>query len=57
MIHCRELVERVTAYLDDALPATERAEIDAHLAQCDGCTVYLGQLRATITLIRRTAEN
>jgi len=57
VIHCSELVELVTAYLDDALPAHERAGVDAHLARCDGCTVYLEQFRVTIALIRRASEN
>lgn len=45
---CREFVDRVTAYLDDALPGDRMAIIDAHLAECDGCTEYLEQIRVTI---------
>lgn len=45
---CVEVIERLTAYLDDALPAAERARIDDHLSECDGCSVYLDQIRATI---------
>lgn len=56
MIRCRELVELVTAYLDEALLAHDRAGVEAHLAQCDGCTAYLEQFRATIALIRQSAE-
>jgi anti-sigma factor RsiW len=56
MIRCRELVELVTAYLDDALRPDERASIDAHLARCDGCTAYVQQFQTTIALIRRTRE-
>jgi anti-sigma factor RsiW len=57
MIRCQELVELVTAYLDGVLPAQERERVDLHLAGCDGCTAYMGQLRATIALLRRTGEN
>lgn len=45
---CRTLVELVTEYLEGALPERERAAIDAHLAECDGCTAYLEQMRTTI---------
>ena len=49
-LSCQELVELVTAYLEDALPDEERARFDAHLAPCDGCREYVEQMRATIEL-------
>lgn len=45
---CRELVELVTDYLEDALEPPARARVDAHLAACEGCMTYLEQVRATI---------
>ena len=51
-IACRELVELVTEYLDDALDPSERARVDAHLTDCDGCTTYLDQVRATVAATR-----
>lgn len=56
MIRCRELVELVTDYLEDALPARERETVEAHLRECDGCTAYLTQLRATVALIGRAGK-
>jgi anti-sigma factor RsiW len=50
-IVCRELVELVTPYLEDVLPADERALIDQHLASCDGCQAYVQQMRLTIRAI------
>ncbi len=47
-IACIELVELVTDYLDGALDETQRARVDAHLAECDGCTAYVEQIRTTI---------
>jgi anti-sigma factor RsiW len=47
---CRELVEIATDYLEGAMPAEERARLEAHLRICDGCTVYLDQLRTVIRL-------
>jgi anti-sigma factor RsiW len=45
---CKEFVELVTDYLEGALPEAERARVDAHLGECDGCGNYLNQMRATI---------
>ena len=48
---CDEFVEQVTAYLDGALnPEQERRVLD-HLDLCDGCSAYLGQVRATIAAV------
>jgi anti-sigma factor RsiW len=47
---CRELVELVTDYLEGALPPEERARFDAHLERCDGCRLYLEQVRTTIRI-------
>jgi anti-sigma factor RsiW len=47
-IACDELVELVTAYLDDALPAADRARLEAHLAGCEDCTAYVAQFTQTI---------
>jgi anti-sigma factor RsiW len=49
---CQELVELVTDYLEDALPAPERARFEAHVAGCEACATYLAQMRATIRLTR-----
>ena len=55
-LSCREMVELVTDYLEDALPGTERARFEAHIAGCDGCTAYLELMRATIALTGRLTE-
>jgi anti-sigma factor RsiW len=49
-LNCSELVELVTAYLEGDLSAGERKRFDAHLSACDGCTMYLDQMRRTIEL-------
>lgn len=44
---CAELVELVTTYLDGALdPETEQRFVE-HLALCDGCEIYVEQIRRT----------
>ncbi len=45
---CREFVELVTDYLEDRMPRRERARFEAHLAECDGCTGYLEDMRAML---------
>ena len=53
---CQEFVELVTDYLEGALPEAERARVEYHLGECDGCSEYLEQMRATVRTLRETAE-
>jgi MFS family permease len=48
---CRELVTILSDYLDGVLPADWRSRVEDHLNGCDGCTVYLAQIRATAELL------
>ena len=52
---CRELVERVTDYLEAALPDADRRRFEAHVAECPGCEDVLGQFRAVIVASGRLA--
>lgn len=45
---CKELVELVTGYLDGTVRGRRRRRFESHLAACDGCTRYMGQMEATI---------
>ncbi len=45
---CKELVELVTEYLEGRLPEDEHARFEAHLEDCEGCLIYLDQMRRTI---------
>jgi anti-sigma factor RsiW len=38
----------MAGYLDDTLPARDRARLEAHLADCPHCSEHLAQLRVTI---------
>jgi anti-sigma factor RsiW len=53
---CQDLVELVTEYLEGALDDDRRAAVEAHLADCEGCTKYLEQMRTTILLTGRLRE-
>ena len=50
-LSCQELVELVTDYFEGALPADEHARFEAHAKRCQGCGVYLEQMRVTIDLL------
>ena len=52
---CSELVELVTAYLDDAVDYDLRARIDDHLRLCEGCRNYLNEMRSTLAALGRIA--
>lgn len=54
-LSCQEFVELVTDYLEDALPAELRDRVEAHLQVCDGCTLYLGQIRVTVRALKLSA--
>jgi len=54
---CREVVELLSDYLEDELPAAQRARVDAHLATCPDCLAYLAQLRTTIGALGRLREH
>lgn len=53
---CREVIDLLTDYVEDALPEQERRRVEAHLASCDGCTIYLEQMRETIRLTGMLTE-
>jgi len=54
---CNELVELVTAYLDDALDSDTRSRFDTHLLECDGCENYLQQFRETVRTVGRIGDD
>jgi anti-sigma factor RsiW len=53
---CQELVELLSDYLDGTLAARDRARLEAHLAVCDDCQVYLEQFETTIALTDQAGE-
>jgi anti-sigma factor RsiW len=55
-LSCREIVELVTDYLEDALPPEARLRVELHLATCPGCLAYLDQMRGTVRLLGTLSE-
>lgn len=51
MLTCREMVELVTDYLEGRLDDADRARFEAHIAECDACTLYIEQMRMTIAAL------
>jgi anti-sigma factor RsiW len=47
-ITCRELVELVTAYLDDALDEPTLNHVEEHLVMCEWCVTYVEQMQGTV---------
>ena len=50
---CIELVELLTAYLEDALDESTRRRVDEHLEGCAGCRAALAQMRTVAGLAGR----
>jgi anti-sigma factor RsiW len=55
-ITCREVVELVNDYLEGELHPDEVSLFEQHLNFCDGCVVYVDQLRMTIAALGTVAE-
>lgn len=56
MINCKETVELITDYLEQALLPELEAEVKTHLATCPGCTIYLDQMQQTIQTLRQLTD-
>ena len=50
---CAQLVELVTDYLEGALSAEDRRRFEGHVSGCDGCVMYVEQLRQTLDMLGR----
>jgi anti-sigma factor RsiW len=52
MSDCRRTAERLTVYVDDALPAHERVEVERHLAACPTCRAAAAGERGGRSVLR-----
>jgi predicted anti-sigma-YlaC factor YlaD len=55
-ISCQEVVELVSDYLEQALTPDEAALFEQHLNFCEGCVLYVDQLRTTVETLGRVRE-
>jgi len=53
MLTCQEMVELVTDYLEGRLDERARARFEAHVAECEACSLYIEQMRQTIVTLGR----
>jgi Putative zinc-finger len=44
-IRCRDIVELVTAYVEDGMDDADRTRFEMHIVVCRGCERYLEQMR------------
>ena len=54
---CRDFVEFLSEYLSGELAKVERAEFEAHLAECPACVAYLDSYRKTIQLLKAASAH
>lgn len=53
---CKEVVELVTAYLENVLLPGLRQQLEEHVADCPGCTNYIEQVRLTVGMLHQLAQ-
>ena len=50
-LHCFEILEHLDDYVDGALPDDVRANVEAHLAECDACTTFGGRYAGLVATL------
>ena len=55
-LSCQEVVELVTEFLDESLPAEDASLFEQHLNFCEGCVWYVDQLRTTVETVGEIRE-
>ena len=56
VITCQEFVENVTDYMENVLLPEMKAQFEQHAENCPGCDTYLNQMRQTITMLHKIAD-
>ncbi|HKB80592.1 MAG TPA: zf-HC2 domain-containing protein [Thermoanaerobaculia bacterium] len=52
-MHCQEVTEKTTEYLERTLPETTARLWKQHVDGCEPCARYVAQMRLTIRLMGR----
>lgn len=55
-LRCRDVLDRLSDYLDGDLAPGDVAAVDAHLRGCAWCERFGGEFAATVTDLRRQLE-
>ncbi|NOY43834.1 anti-sigma factor family protein [Deferrisoma camini] len=53
---CKEILEQLSAYIDEELDPSICAEIEAHMEGCNPCVAFLNTLKKTVVLYKYSAE-
>jgi predicted anti-sigma-YlaC factor YlaD len=53
MLHCREITDRTSDFLDARLPWRVRMEVRLHLMMCRFCREYVRQMTLVVGALRR----
>jgi anti-sigma factor RsiW len=48
---CRDAVQLMSDYLEDALSSRQRARLESHLADCPHCSEYLRQMQTVMRAV------
>jgi len=55
-ISCKELVDLVADYMDEAISDDARAKFEQHLSECGYCSAYVQQMHLTVKLTSKLTE-
>lgn len=55
-ISCKELVDLVADYMDEAISDDARAKFEQHLSECGYCSAYVQQMHLTVKLTNKLTE-
>jgi anti-sigma factor RsiW len=53
MITCREVVEFLSDFIANELPAEQHARVERHLQLCPSCVAYVASYRVTVQVTRQ----
>lgn len=53
---CKDVVELVTEYFEDALSPSDRSRFEEHVMSCPPCRAHLEQMQETIRLLGSIPE-
>ncbi len=49
-MNCRKVIRELSEYLDGALDASARADLERHLAHCDDCRLVVDTTKKTVQI-------
>lgn len=55
-MECKDIQERLSAYIDGIIPAEDKAFIDKHLKSCQRCSETFSELKKTVEHLRKLEE-